>query len=76
MPITPFLRNQAFQPEMLGELSKAFELVCAMRGVSSAAEPAAAEIARHIIVLAQRGIRDSNELARLVMGELYTAPPV
>ena len=59
--IVPFLIGKAFSPETVAQLSNAFERACAALMVS-ASDPEAELIARKIIELAQRGLRDDTQL--------------
>jgi hypothetical protein len=53
MPITPFLRNQVFQPEQIGAMSEAFTCACTSLGLADHTDPIAKLVANHIIQLAQ-----------------------
>jgi hypothetical protein len=61
MPITPFLRGQAFDPETIGVMSKAFVSTCEALGIDRL-DPTAELLARKIIELAERGIRNPTAL--------------
>ena len=65
--IVPFLVGQAFAPETVRQLSKAFDRVCAVLKVTSPSE--AEKVAQKIIDLAQRGLRDDAQIARMVIEE-------
>jgi hypothetical protein len=60
-PIVPFLIGKAFSPETVAQLSNAFERACAALMVSTS-DPKAEVIARKIIELAQRGLRNDTQL--------------
>jgi hypothetical protein len=64
MPITPFLRNEAFGPEQIEIMSAAFVDACATLGLADRTDPAAQLVAARIIELAQRGIHSRTELFR------------
>lgn len=67
--IVPFLIGKPFAPEMVAELSKAFDRACSelmVRPSDSKAEV----IARKIIELAQRGLSDSTDLLCTAIQEL------
>jgi hypothetical protein len=59
--ILPFLIGKYFSPETVAQLSNAFERACAALMVSTS-DPKAELIARKIIELAQRGLRDDTQL--------------
>lgn len=59
--MVPLLSGQAFSPEAVAELSNAFDRVCTALMVS-AGEAKAEQIARKIIELGQRGLRESTQL--------------
>ncbi|HUI11883.1 MAG TPA: hypothetical protein VL048_00270 [Xanthobacteraceae bacterium] len=58
MTILPFLRNQAFEPEIIDNMSFAFERVCGLMGLTTRRDPATELVACKIVEYAQRGIRD------------------
>jgi hypothetical protein len=70
MPITPFLTGQPFDPEAVRAMSAAFDDVCKSLGLRAGADPAAEVIAKKIIELAQRGVRDPAALGERVLREL------
>ena len=69
MRITPFLRGQAFDPETIGVMSKAFVSSCEVLGIDRL-DPTAELVARKIIELAQRGIRNPTALHLGALQEL------
>jgi hypothetical protein len=69
MPITPFLASQPFDPEVVREMSVAFDDVCESLGLRRRSDPAEI-VAKKIIELAQRGVRDSAALSERVLREL------
>jgi hypothetical protein len=69
MPITPFLRGQAFEPEVIGVMSIVFVSTCEALGVDRL-DPTAELVARKIIELAQRGIRNPTALHLGALQEL------
>ena len=69
MPITPFLRNQAFEPDVIADMSVAFTDACKTLGLIDRTDPITEVVARHIIELAQRGIRTKALLFTLTMQE-------
>ena len=58
MPIRPFLAGQAFEPEVIREMSLALESVCNTLELRLTDDPAARLVASKIIKLAQRSVRD------------------
>jgi hypothetical protein len=70
MPIRPFLANQAFEPELIRQMSLALETVCGKFGIELIDEPATRVIAQKIIELAQRGVRDTATLTEMTLKEL------
>jgi hypothetical protein len=69
MPITPFLRNQAFDSEHIIAMSEAFMQGCTSLGLGDRADPISVLVARHIIEQAQAGVRTANALYLSAMGE-------
>ncbi len=67
MTITPFLKNQAFEPELIRAMSIAFESACARLGLSQAEDRATEMVAAKIIQFAQRGENDPDSLCRRVL---------
>ena len=70
MPITPFLRNQAFEPEHIEAMSTAFTDACKALGLSDRTDKLTEIVAHHIIELAQRGILDPLELTAATLQSL------
>ncbi len=71
MPITPFLTGQAFEPEVVRAMSVAFDDVCRSLKLRPRSDPAAEVVAKKIIELAQRGVRDPDALSARVLQELH-----
>jgi hypothetical protein len=69
MPIRPFLAGQAFQPEIIGQMSLALESVCEKLELNSTDDPATRLVAKKIIELAQRGVRDATTLSAMTLKE-------
>lgn len=67
--IVPFLSGTAFTPEMIAELSNAFDRVCSALMVLPR-DPKAENIAKKIIELGQRGLSDSTQLFYTAIEEL------
>jgi len=69
MSITPFLKNQAFAPEITRAMGIAFEKACAR--LRLAQNDAATEaVAKKIIALAQQGERNADVLCERTLKEL------
>ncbi len=62
MPITPFLRNQAFDPETVEAMGKAFVTTCEALGLSDRSDAMTNLVAEKIIELAQRGFKNPTAL--------------
>lgn len=69
MPIIPFLSGQAFEPELLRNMSAAFEGVCDALGLVARRDPATELVAKKIVELAQRGVRDAATLRKMTLEE-------
>lgn len=69
MPITPFLIGQPFEPEVVRVMSVAFEDVCGRLNLKSRSDPESEAVAKKIIELAQRGIRDPAALRERALQE-------
>jgi hypothetical protein len=66
MPITPFQRNEAFDPETTKAMSRAFHAVCHTLGLANRDDP----LNRlQVVQLAQTGVREPTELYTLAMKE-------
>ena len=60
MPILPFLAGQAFEPEVIEQMSAALVKACEAMQLHVMDDPATRLVARTIIELAQRGVRDES----------------
>jgi hypothetical protein len=69
MPIRPFLAGQAFEPELIRQMSLALEAVCGKLDLSLRDDPATRLVASKIIELAQRGVRDAATLSAMTLKE-------
>jgi hypothetical protein len=67
--ITPFLRDQAFDPETLKTMSDVFAQTREMLGLKDRDDPLTKLVARRIIDLAQRGVRTRTGLYLMTMQE-------
>jgi hypothetical protein len=63
MPIRPFLNGQPFDQEIISIMSAALESVCAALNLNLVDDPATRLVAKKIIELAQRGVRDASMLS-------------
>jgi hypothetical protein len=70
MPITPYLAHQAFEPEVIETMSAAFVAACDALRLKVGDDPATRVVAEKVINLAQRGIRDPDELRKMTLKEL------
>ena len=70
MPIRPFLAGQAFEPDVIREMSLALETVCAKLALKLTDDPARRLVASKIIELAQRGVRDAATLSTMTLKEV------
>jgi hypothetical protein len=70
MPIRGFLSGQAFEPEVVRQMSLALETVCGKFGMKLTDEPATRVVAQKILELAQRGVRDAPTITELTLKEL------
>jgi hypothetical protein len=68
MPIRPFLAGQAFEPELIRQMSLALD-VCGKLGLSLGDDPSTRLVASKIIELAQRGVRDAPTLSAMTLKE-------
>ena len=69
MPITPFLAGQAFEPETIETMSAAYVATCHALHLKVGDDPATRVVAGKVINLAQRGIRDLEELRKMTLKE-------
>ena len=67
VPITPYLAGQAFEPEIIREMSLALQSVCDTLKLRLADEPNTRLVASKIIELAQRGVRDAPTLSAMTL---------
>jgi hypothetical protein len=69
VPIRPFLAGQAFEPDVIRQMSLALETVCRKFGMELTDNPATRVVALKIIELAQRGVRDAPTLSEMTLKE-------
>ena len=72
MPITPFLKGQAFDPELVNAMAAAFSKTCDALGLTERTDPITAIVAGKIIELAERGLRNPTAMHHMAMNELKT----
>jgi hypothetical protein len=72
VPIRPFLAGQAFEPELIEQMSAAFIRACETMGLRVLDDPATRLVARTIIDLAERGVRDAETLLKMTLREFAT----
>ncbi len=70
MPITPFLSGQPFDPEVVRAMSIAYEDVCRTLRLRPSSDPASEVVAKKVIEMAQRGVRNADALKERVLQEL------
>lgn len=73
-PITPFLRGQAFDPETVEAMAKAFVTTCEALGLSNRDDAMTNLVAETIIELAQRGIKNPTTLHMTTIKEFKSDP--
>jgi hypothetical protein len=69
VPIKPFLAGQAFEPELIQQMSAAFVRACEALRLEPTDDPATRLVARTIIELAERGVRDAETLLKMTLQE-------
>jgi hypothetical protein len=69
MPIRPFLSSQAFDPETIDRMSEALQTVCDKLSLKVVDDAATRLVARKIIELTQRGVRDAAALQAMTLKE-------
>jgi hypothetical protein len=74
MPITPYLREQAFDPETLKNMGDAFAQACRQLGLSERSDQLTELVARRIIALAQRGVQTRTALYLLTVNDFKSQP--
>ena len=68
MPITPFLASEPFDQKAIDELSTVFVAVCNRLGLADRTDTMTETVAKTIIELAQRGVRDTETLRKMTLG--------
>jgi hypothetical protein len=70
VPITPFLRGQAFDPELIESMGAAFSKTCDTLGLAERSDPITTLVAEKIIELAERGLRNPTAMHLMAIDEL------
>lgn len=70
MPVTPFLKGQAFDPELVEAMGAAFVSTCDALGLTDRTDPITALVAEKIIELAERGLRNPTAMQLMAVDEL------
>ena len=73
LPITPFLKSRAFDPEVTTAMGIAFEKACHTLGLALTNDPATEAVAKVIIGLADAGERDPELLYRRALAHFGKA---
>jgi len=74
MPLYPLLQNSAFDPEHCRALGAAFETCLTQLGLVDRSDPLALVVAKKMIELGQRGVRDPDRLCELACKEIGISP--
>jgi hypothetical protein len=69
MTIRPFVCGQAFDPETIDRMSEALKGVCDTLSLKVVDDAATRLVARKIIELTQRGVRDAAALRAMTLKE-------
>jgi hypothetical protein len=72
MAIYRFLQNVPLGPDEIANLVSAYERTLKKLGLVDRNDPVAELVAKKIIEIAQRGVRDPRQIAELAMKELGT----
>ena len=67
MPLTPFLKENTFDPETIKAMSAAFEAVCEALRLTPRSDPITEIVARKVIEVAGTGERDPERIRDLVL---------
>ena len=69
VPIRPFLAGRAFDPELIEQMSDALVKACEALQLQVIDDAATRMVARTIIALTERGIRDAESLLKMTLLE-------
>jgi hypothetical protein len=72
MPIYPLLRQSTFEPEHARAMGAAFECALSDLGLTDRNDPLVQMVAKKIIELGQRGLRDPIQLREQAIREIKT----
>jgi hypothetical protein len=75
MPIYPLLQNSAFDPEHARAMGVAFESALNALRLKDRSDPVVETVAKKIIELGRRGIREPEQLQAQAIRELTAAAP-
>lgn len=75
MPIYRLLQNSPLGPEEIKVLTDAYEQTLRKLGLVDRNDPITELVARKIIELGQRGVRETTQLSELAIKELGVEPP-
>ena len=67
MPITPYLKSRAFEPETVKAMGIAFEKARRKLGLSRTSDAVTESLAKVVIELAERGETDAERLYELAL---------
>jgi hypothetical protein len=70
VPIIPFLKGQAFDPELVEAMGAAFSKTCDAVESADRTDPITALVAAKIIELAERGLRNPTAMQLMAIDEL------
>jgi hypothetical protein len=68
--IIPFLKGQAFDPELVEAMGAAFSKTCDALGSADRTDPITTVVAAKIIELAERGLRTPTAMQLMALDEL------
>jgi hypothetical protein len=71
VPIRPFLAGRAFEPEIIEQMSAALVRACEALQLRIIDDAATRMVARTIIDLAERGVRDTEMLTAMALREFH-----
>ena len=74
MPIRPFLRDRAFDPETIEAMGDAFKEACREIGLRERDDKMTALVARQVIQLAERGVRTKTALYLMTVKQFKDNP--
>ena len=72
--VIPFLRGQGFEPEVVKNMSLAFDRVCELLGLTTKCDTATKLVAHLVIEQAQCGVQDTAALIEAVKKHFELAP--